>query len=72
MRTSLDAFAQGDQENSAFACGMGIEKPNHVVVVEGEPSGAEALSIGGKVELAADNSGLELHSTISTIAEAAR
>src|SRR5579872_4627243 len=49
---------------------MRREKPNYVVVVEGQPSGAKSLSVGRKVELATDDSGFELYSAISAVAEA--
>ena len=49
---------------------MRRKEADYIVVIEGEAGGAEALSVCAEIELAAQNSGFELHGTISAIAVA--
>src|SRR5260370_28214353 len=66
----FEAVASGYQENGALAFGMWGEEAGDVVVVKGEAGGAQALGIGGKIQLAAEDAGFKLHGTIPAIAKA--
>src|SRR5712692_1407136 len=64
------AVAEGDEEDGALAFGVRREEADHVVVKESEAGSAEALGVGGEIELTAENAGFELHGAIAAIAEA--
>src|SRR5260370_23609119 len=66
----FEAVANGYQENGALAFGMWGEEAGDVVVVKGEAGGAQALGIGRKIQLAAEDAGFKLHGTIAAIAKA--
>src|SRR6185369_7808556 len=67
----LGRTSQGGQEDGALAGGVRTEEANDLVVVEGEPGGAEAERVGRQVHLASKNSRFELRGAITAIAEAA-
>src|SRR6266849_1712670 len=66
----FSTVAHRHQENCALAVGMWGEESDDVVVVKGEAGGAQALGIGGKIQLAAEDAGFKLHGAIPAIAEA--
>ena len=43
------AVADGDEEDGAFAFGVGREEAGHVVVEEGKASGAQPLGVGSQI-----------------------
>src|SRR5258708_29144878 len=64
------AMAEGNEENGAFAFGVGREEAGDVIVEEGEAGGAEALRVASEIQLSAEDAGLELAGAIAAIAEA--
>ena len=48
------------------------EEEGHVVIVEGETGCAQALGVGGKIQLAAEDTSFQLHRAIPTIAQVAQ
>jgi hypothetical protein len=59
------------QKNGAFAIGVRREEAGYVVIVKGEAGGAQALGVGREIEFAAEDTGFNLHRTISAIPQAA-
>src|SRR5260370_1119852 len=60
---------EGDKKDGALSFGMGREKADDVIIKKSEASGAEALRVGSKIKLAAEDAGFKLHGAIATIAE---
>src|SRR5919198_6061507 len=67
---NLRRFAQSHQKHDALAGGVWREEARHLVVEEGQAAGSEPLSVSGEIQLATDDTGLQLCRTIPTIAEA--
>ena len=63
--------AEGGDEEGGLARGVRREKLDHLVVVEGEAGGAEALGVGGEIEPPADEARLEVGRAIAPVAERA-
>src|SRR5262249_50326834 len=59
-----------DQEEDALPARMRGEERRHVVIEEREARGADALGVGGEVEPAADDPGLERGRPVAPIAVA--
>src|SRR2546425_4609430 len=47
--TLFRSVADGDEEDGAFAFGVGREEAGHVVVEEGEAGGAQPLGVGSQI-----------------------
>jgi hypothetical protein len=64
------AVPDGNQKDRDLAFGVRGEEARHIVVEEGKPGGAEALSVRRQIQLAPENAGFQLHRAISAIAKA--
>lgn len=66
----LPAFSQRYEKYGAFTGGVRREELDHIVIEKRKARGAEVLGVGGEVEFSANDSGLQLDGTVTTIAEA--
>ena len=64
-------LAYRSEENSALALCVGTEEADDFVIVERQASGSETESISRQIHLAAEDSRLQLHGTVTTIARGA-
>lgn len=62
------ALPQANQEDGALAGGVRGEEINDIIVVKGEPAGAQTERIRGKIQLAAENARLQLRGAVTPVA----
>ena len=69
LLSSLGALAQCHKEDRTLALRMGGEKLRHIIVIERQARRPQALRVSCQIQLAPQDSCLELDSAITSIAE---